>query len=88
MYCAVFVASGFLTVMRRLLARICLAGLWDHTQDASLGQGGQGVPGTCSTMLFACTHRGDMGKRRASRNIVVLPVASASFVSWNSPVQV
>ena len=52
----------------------CLAGLWDHTQDSSLGQGVGGVSGNRSTVLFTSTCRGGLGKRRALRAILYILV--------------
>ena len=51
-----------------------LARLWNHTQDASLGQGVRGVSGKCSTVLFTSTCRGGLGKRRALRAILYILV--------------
>ena len=62
----------------------CLSGLWDHTQDASLGQGVGGVSGNRSTVLSTSTCRGGLGKRRALRAILFLLVVFLFFVPWSS----
>ena len=62
----------------------CLSGLWDHTQDASLGQGVGGVSGNRSTVLFTSTCRGGLGKRRALRAILFLLVVFLFVVPWSS----
>lgn len=61
----------------------CLSGLWDHTQDASLGQGVGGVSGNRFTVLFTSTCRGGLGKRRALRAILFLLVVFLLFVPWS-----
>lgn len=46
----------------------CLAGLWDYTQHASLGQEGNAISGTS---LLTSTRRGGLGMRRALRDLCV-----------------
>ena len=62
----------------------CLSGLWDHTQEASLGQGVGGVSGNRSTVLFKSTCRGGLGKRRALLAILFLLVVFLFFIPWSS----